>query len=122
MSSPESKTCPAVVTTSRGIGGAWRNISVPTQPRTPNEHTKMAMKTIQSFFTTSHSSRIGFSYRIYSLLDYPRRLKCGVDTLLQLFVTLRVHAAAVDEETGRAFQSQFYSVINIGLDHLGKLF
>src|ERR1043165_4225031 len=59
MSSPESKTCPSVVTTSRGIGGAWRNISVPTQPSTPKEHTKMAMNTSQSFFITSHSSRIG---------------------------------------------------------------
>src|SRR5690348_15837614 len=56
MSSPESKTCPSVVTTSRGIGGAWRNISVPSQPSTPKEHTKMATKTIHSCFMRSHSS------------------------------------------------------------------
>src|SRR6185437_249432 len=60
MSSPESKTCPSVVTTARGIGGAWRNISVPTQPSTPNEHTKIATKTIQSFFIMSHSSELIF--------------------------------------------------------------
>src|SRR4029078_13081357 len=55
-----SKTCPSVVTTARGIGGAWRNISAPTQQRTPNQHTKMAPNTIQSFFITSHSSKLIF--------------------------------------------------------------
>src|ERR1051325_4488551 len=73
MSSPESKTCPSVVTTSRGIGGAWRNISVPTQPSTPKEHTKMAMNISQSFFITSHSSRIGLVGK--TCRDHTRRAK-----------------------------------------------
>jgi hypothetical protein len=44
------KTRPSEVTTYEGIGGAWRKISVPIQPSTANDMTKIAIKIIQSLF------------------------------------------------------------------------
>jgi hypothetical protein len=41
---------PDVVTTCVGIGGARRNISVPTQPSMANEKTKIEISRIQSRF------------------------------------------------------------------------
>src|SRR6185369_4486570 len=50
ISSAAITTWPSVVTTSRGIGGACRKISVPTHPNIANENTNIAIKISQSFF------------------------------------------------------------------------
>src|SRR6185369_7915190 len=55
ISSAAISTWPSVVTTSRGIGGACRKISVPTQPNIANENTNIAIKISQSFLIRNRS-------------------------------------------------------------------
>lgn len=44
------RTVPSVETTRFGIGGAWRKISVPIQPKIEKEKTNIAINSIQSLF------------------------------------------------------------------------
>jgi len=55
ISSAAISTWPSVVTTSRGIRGACRKISVPTQPNIATENTNIAIKICQSFLIRNRS-------------------------------------------------------------------
>jgi hypothetical protein len=63
-----------VVTTSRGIGGAWRKISVPTHPKPANENPKNTDKNQPEVFhgnLRSAKGRLDFS-KAYTLCRFNR--------------------------------------------------